>query len=221
MNKRQMPLSVNHKALVPYSMADNRCFVVAISDLVNYSVSPTAFSEGCGIMELHKGTHGTCKSRAIVISEKGFEMFNSQPIRGNGVYFWRDNTYGVELAMCWYKKQFSKGEYSREKLQTCSVIKADIKAEQDQTINMEDPAIKDIVLKTIQDKGVKSKHGICAVFDKYIEFVERGIKKKIQMVLTQVQAPESDIYPKAYINTAYCYVVRQIDCISVTAIDHY
>ncbi len=172
-------------------------------------------------MELHKGTHGTCKSRAIVISEKGFEKFPSHPIRGNGVYFWRDNVHGVELAIAWYKKQFKNGEYSREKIQTCSVVKADIKAKEDQTINLEDPDIKDIILKTIKDKGIKSKHDICAVFDRYIEFVERGIKKKIQLVLTQVQTPDSDVYPRKYINTAYCYVVCQIDCIHVTAIDHY
>lgn len=172
-------------------------------------------------MELHKGTHGTCKSRAIVISEKGFEIFNSYPIRGNGVYFWRDNAYGVELALSWYKKQFMNGEYSREKIQTCSVIKANIKAEKDQIINLEDPDIKDIILKTIKDKGIRSKRDICAVFDRYIETVERVIRKKIQLILTQVQSPESDVYPRKYINTAYCYVVCQIDCIHITAIDHY
>src|SRR6185369_14052977 len=127
-------------------------FAVAIKPIVYYGISPKAFSEGYGIMELHKGTHGTCKSHAIVISEKGFEMFNTQPIRGNGVYFWRDNAYGVELAISWYTKQFKKGEYSRQRFQTCSVIKADIKAEEDQTINLEDPAVKDLILKTIQDK---------------------------------------------------------------------
>ena len=171
-------------------------------------------------MILHKGTHGTTKTRADAISCKGFEIFNTAPIRGNGVYFWRDNAFGDELAKCWYKKQLRDGMYDSDALKTCSVIKVDIKVEEDQTINLEDPEIKDIILRTIADKGILSKKAICSVYDRYLECMERKLNKKIQLALTQVQAPDSYIYPKKYINTAYCYVVRQIDCIFITAINH-
>jgi hypothetical protein len=195
-------------------------FAVAIRPIVDYYAFPTAFSEGYGIMELHKGTHGTCKSRAIVISEKGFEIFNSNPRRGNGVYFWRDNSYAVEFAKAWYKQELKNRKYDFELLKTCSIIKADIKVEDDEIVNVDDPIIKDLILKIVHEKHIDNAKGVCSVYDNYIKSVERRLNKSIKLVLAQVRVPESD-FPRTFIETAYCYVVRSIDCIHITAIDHY
>lgn len=171
-------------------------------------------------MELHKGTHGTCKSRAIVISKKGFEIFNSNPRRGNGVYFWRDNFYAVEFAKAWYKQELKKGAYNYESVKTCSVIKADLKVDEDQVFNIDDPFVKDRLLDFIHGRKITKDKDICKIYDNFITNMESKLNKRIKLVLTQVRVPESD-FPRTFIETAYCYVVRSIDCIHITAIDHY
>lgn len=195
-------------------------FAVAIRPIVDYGVSPTAFSEGYGIMELHKGTHGTCKSRALQIQTKGFEIFNSFPRRGNGVYFWRNNTYAVEFAKAWHKQELKNHKYDYETNKTCSVIMADMRVEEDQIFNVDDPIVKDKIFEIIQGKKITRDKEVCLIYDNFIKSMEHRLGKSIKLVLTQVRVPESD-FPRLFIETAYCYVVRSIDCIQITAIDYY
>lgn len=162
---------------------------------------------------LLEGVHGTSKSREERICAEGFNPHMG--VRGEGVYFWRDNCFAEELAISWHKKCFQEGRYNQDSDSSCSVIKVNIDVDEDNFYNIDDPEFKDNILELLKQKGRTSFKNMSKLYDIILFNLEQKISKKILVVLTSVNVPPSEVFPRYYFNSADCYVVRDSKCITI------
>jgi len=58
-----------------------------------------------------KGVHGTSRTAAQEIVQHQIFQKTDKGRVGTGVYFWRENIYAKELAICWYDYRVRKGDF--------------------------------------------------------------------------------------------------------------
>jgi len=68
-----------------------------------------------------KGTHGTTISAVQDITRHNLFQKTNDGYAGNGVYFWRDNAYARDLALCWYEYRVRKGDFKENEAAIISV----------------------------------------------------------------------------------------------------
>ena len=170
-------------------------------------------------MPSYRGTHGTTRTRAENISKEGFTAKVGE--RGTGAYFWRENVYAVPLAVGWYQNQLNRGEYGTDRDKRCSVVKASINVASDTLIDLEDPDIKDDFLRYFLEKGVEDSRNAGKIYDMFLEMLEEESGKKLALVITQVFTNKWQKYPNQTAGMAYCYLVRDLRCITVDDVVHY
>lgn len=168
-----------------------------------------------------KGIHGTIATRSQIISKEGFRISSGR--HGKGVYFWREGNYARDLAIAWWKFDCSRGKYSKDNNQNCSIIYVEIQINKNEYLNTDDFEFKETLINLARRKGIEpSKSKIAALYDYFIALLEEKIEVKYKVLEIRVVTPPEEFckdYPLALIGVPHCYVVRDTSCITIINIE--
>ncbi|MCO7637822.1 hypothetical protein NJI34_13650 [Pseudomonas sp. S 311-6] len=116
------------------------------------------YSEGEKIVL--KGTHGTSRSRAEVISSKGFVATTKECVLMSGVYFWAyDNEISLakRLAENWWRFSSVKlKSYVEDSDCSLAVLDARIEANENVYFDASAESFLDLLIKTAEARGIES-----------------------------------------------------------------
>ncbi len=163
----------------------------------------------------YSGSHATTMSKWLSIQQDGFKV--NQGLRGTGVYFWEDNVYARDLAVAWYINSMRRGAYSKDKDKKCVILWADLAANVDEVADYTEPELRNYVLTLIKRlECADDKNQAGKIYDLIVERVQALIGNTIKIVFTTVTPPNKPRhYPTQTFGPAYCYIVIDVDCISI------
>ena len=164
-----------------------------------------------------EGTHGTSSHRAAQITREGFNLSTGRG--GRGAYFWRRSGYYRELAIAWFKQLESEGAFSGESDQRCAVIYVAMEVADDQVLDLEDPDVKDEIasLSTQKRVNVNRDKDIAALYDLYVNEVEKELGKAVLVTIIRVAAPKNFTeYPIKMLGAPICFIARDSNVPKIT-----
>lgn len=160
------------------------------------------------------GTHGTCRSYAEVIAEKGSWLATDSGLAGRGVYFWAFNGYAEtarRLAISWWDFASSRGSYSTANDKACAVIYVQINVEERSFLDFDSPPVRDALLESVDaatKPGEKITHEIVyKIYERLIEKLESALKTKFDVLKVSLPPPKR-FKQKIIVGNPDCYVVR-------------
>lgn len=164
-------------------------------------------------MNEYYGVHGTCCSRAEKISDDGFNVGPGH--RGTGAYFWRKNSYSEKLAICWFLRCLNAGDYSLEVDKRCATISTKLRCVETEFLDLDDPQNKDHILGLIHQNEVTSEEEMCAVYDRFVETIERQCGHSITLIQSSIRAPNKPVILQRWPGDPTCYIARCSDAIAI------
>ncbi|KAB1443576.1 hypothetical protein [Pseudodesulfovibrio senegalensis] len=165
-----------------------------------------------------EGTHGTTVTRYRQIAETGFQMPDRPGRGGTGVYFWKSSLHSNELAQGWYNQCYSEGRYRRDENQNGVIIFASMTLDETEFFNLEDDDTKVKVYKLAQAKGVNTGGRLAALYDFFIKTVEEKANVAFKVIGKAINPPKPEFLPTyntMILGFPYCYIVKDIDLISI------
>ena len=162
------------------------------------------------------GSHGTSRKRAIMIMNKGF---NSSPCGdlGKGAYFWGDEEYLKELGEAWAKYRLSQKVYKND--ETLAVLFVEIETHKESLLDYKD--IKKLAIREMKRSHIDaSDKGKCSKFiDTIIQGIEKEMGTGFQVLKGEIPLPPRKHFCKSFpygmMTTATCYVVRDLNAVTV------
>ena len=172
-------------------------------------------------MDIKKGTHGTCLSRAEEIKKNGFKS-SGKGRGGPGVYFWRGHDERAKiLAIGWYKHRLCELYYDTEKKQGLSVIYVLLKHENNEFLDLEKPTMKDKVEKLRISAGISNipnNSEIALLWNRLVISIEKKIGQKFKILALRCTTPPKEYvpnYPLNLLGLPICYIVRDSAIIEI------
>jgi len=169
-----------------------------------------------------KGVHGTSRSAAQEIAQHQIFQKTDKGRVGTGVYFWRDNIYAKDLAICWYEYRVRKGDF---KPNEGAVIYADICIKENEFWDLEEPSAKDdLGIFAIQqhdtDQLDDDARNTGAFYDLFIDRLEKNTNTKCKVFQIRLPSPPKCLsYPTTLLGNPLAYVVRDETCIHIDRIE--
>ncbi|MDM8538083.1 hypothetical protein QUF70_15110 [Desulfobacterales bacterium HSG17] len=164
----------------------------------------------------YAGYHGTTIERWLSIKEKNtFDLGEGE--RGTGAYFWENNIYARSLAVAWYVTAKRRGEYSKDKNQSCAIVWAKIRVNENDIIDLAASEYRSYLYELLKMADYSdSREEAHKLYDELYDRVEDILGRKIKLVIATVHPPSSKgvkVYPTQTIGMAPCYIVRDSACI--------
>lgn len=137
------------------------------------------------------GVHGTCRTWAKQILEKGFSP-STIGHSGPGIYFWRyfdNNTYASYLAYRWWKYSENKGTYNKQpgvKDTKCDLIYAKFNVDEDNILDLSHGKLKEGIRDMINQELKKIKQLDNVNISKEKQKKEEQEKEQIISTLYQI-----------------------------------
>jgi hypothetical protein len=150
----------------------------------------------------YQGTHGTSETRMQSIVTGGFKPPTGPGRSGKGVYFWAYvgldtdvmGQLAEDLAKTWFEFASKRGDFSADKSQRCGVLWISGTLPPDQCLSCESMKFQALVIQMLSkahpDETEFSTQQISSATDAAIEFIEQGLKRKIDLILAKVPAPK-------------------------------
>jgi hypothetical protein len=156
------------------------------------------------------GDHGTTETRAALVKSSGFRIGGGR--KGPGVYFWARDSLSKGLAVSWHSVRLKNGRYAGDKSLRCVVISVEIHVDKDETINLNDQAIKSRLLSLYSDRINKNNDMYNACLEEFFSRIENRSGKKLKVIVSGIRPPKDCKYPEFY-GLPNCYIVRNTSCI--------
>lgn len=180
-----------------------------------------------------KGTHGTSRSRAMQIQRTGFKA-SIQGRRGSGAYFWayiNDSMqeYVRDLATHWWLFCQSKGDYSKDENDQCSVLFVSLDIPENQMISFENHDIRERLIKYGQNitqrlQGTEEEK-TSKIYDMFVDDFEKKTGIDIKAICVKIQQPKKfnnkrlGYLPLDVTGHPLCYVVKDTTCININEME--
>jgi len=177
------------------------------------------------MLDMMKGTHGTCVSRATSIRQNGFSR-SAQGRRGSGVYFWgytidELELYVRNLAISWWRFAHQKrNDYREEEDPRCCVLFATLQSNSTDVFDFENQQIRDKFVeysaKTLPRLTGSDDEKISTIYDMYLERVESLYDKKYKIIHVKVPQPSNfqKLLPLDITGQPSCFIVKDLSCIT-------
>jgi hypothetical protein len=170
-------------------------------------------------MVTYEGSHGTTKERAKNILSFGFRIRGARHRYGAGVYFWKKSHHYINLAIGWHKYAEKTGLYRYDKNTSCTVIIADLVAEENEVLDLEDALLKDKIAKLAEEKNINEDwKAISSLVEAFVQLIQAELKIKYKIVLKKATPPPKDCCPKYPYNLLGwpdCCIVKDVTCIEL------
>lgn len=155
-----------------------------------------------------RGSHGTTESRYMAITHRGFQL--TQGRAGKGVYLWRQSRHYTRLAVCWYKQQRKRGVYDQDSNPAGVVIIAVVNLDEDEYLDLEDPATKDAIAELAERRGINAfdANEIAGLHDLFISRMEQKLGKAFAVISVRVAPPQNCDYSIRLLGAPVTYIVR-------------
>ena len=164
-----------------------------------------------------KGSHGTTKSREESIRKFGWRMGRGRA--GTGVYFWNECEHYVQLAIGWYKRALKEKRYRDDSNKLCTVIIADLEAEEDEILDFDNRELRSSVYRMAKDRefSYTNTRELASVFDLFISELEVETGSKYKIITMEVAPPGLEYcdYPVKLLGTPICCAIRDTGCIDI------
>lgn len=164
------------------------------------------------------GAHGTCVTNADVIQLENRWVSTQIGRAGSGIYFWAYNEYRLHarrLAILWWEKSKSAGQYSNVKNSNCAVIYAQFSVSEGALLDCSEAPFEDALIEAIDiatEGGTKADvltdDSIHKIYEYLVEGVELSTGCSIEVVKARVAPPKRSYVEKVALGHPSCYVVR-------------
>lgn len=172
----------------------------------------------------YDASHGTSKKRADQINTNGFKIKDGHGRYGSGIYFWRKSHHYINLAVGWFEYSKSNGDYGDEKNPVCSVIIANLIAEKNEILDLENDLFKDRIAKLTEARKIKGKDfkKISSLVDSFVRIIQEEMRTSFKIVLKKASPPPQEfcpIYPFWVLGWPDCCIVKDVNCIKIIKVN--
>ncbi|MGC0833530.1 hypothetical protein [Pantoea agglomerans] len=171
------------------------------------------------------GSHGTCMSRAISISNSGFNL-SAGGRRGSGAYFWYAKRakcrYAYSLAEAWYKNSFRRNDYSKDDDPTGAVIWGSVSAPNSEVLDLESAYFRDTLREalthhwsTISSKDQPEKEKLVSQIHELLIRKTHDVTPVSIVLATVQQPPKMSDELLLYVGHPFAIIIRNLSCLEI------
>ncbi|MDY0164782.1 hypothetical protein [Desulfobotulus sp.] len=160
-------------------------------------------------MEIYKGHHGTCRSRAAAIKKNGFKPSGGR--YGVAVYFWCKDPYSKMLAEDWWRFCCKDNRYAKEEDTGLAILGASLQVASDAFLDLTKPEVARAIREAAAFQNVK-KEDAQAFIEQYIDFEAKKRGGNLKLLKTQTSPPKKSKFP-ILLGAPECYAVYDVFCI--------
>ncbi|MHB8772630.1 MAG: DUF167 domain-containing protein [Syntrophales bacterium] len=174
-------------------------------------------------MVAYEAAHGTSKKRAARISANGFKIKGGHGRYGSGIYFWKKGYHYINLAVGWFKYADSTNRYPDEKNPICAVIVVELKANENEILDLEDGLLKDRLARLTEARKIKGNDWgkISSLVESFVQIIQSDLGRKFKIVLKKASPPPEEYcpeYPFWVLGWPDCCIVKDVNCITLKSI---
>jgi hypothetical protein len=171
-------------------------------------------------MIAYEASHGTSQKRANQIRAGGFKIRRGHRRYGTGIYFWRKSYHYINLAIGWFKFSDSRSRYYDESSPICAVILVDLKANENEILDLENDLLKDRLAKLAEARKIEGNDWdkISSLVESFVQIIQGELRRNYKIVLKKASPPPAEYcpeYPFWVLGWPDCCIVRDASCITL------